>query len=374
MTLLTDEKTISYDDVCLVPTYSDLDSRSEADISAGKYSNPMVSAPMIHTSGKNMLRCLRSNDMCATVHRYFKNATDQLDHVKDAIGNNYKSIFFAVGRDRFWINQLHNNGVNKYCVDMAHGDSKICAETVAHIRKENPFATIMAGNVTTFAGYQRLMEAGADMIRVGISGGSACSTAKATAFGVPMITAIMECAKAKKSVGGILIADGGIRSASDILKAIAAGADMAMCGKILASTSEAEGPFYNSSDELLVRIGNSGWKVSHQIKGNKEKSVNTEMRLFPYYAEYAGMASHEMRMRNSSHVADEYTSIEGVFGKIKYSGETDKVIKAINANLRAGMSYCGSRDWKEFRNNAIMRIMSTAGILEKETHLDITMK
>lgn len=191
---------------------------------------------------------------------------------------------------------------------------------------------------------------------------SICSTAKNTAFGVPMITSIIECANAKDQIGGILIADGGIRSASDMLKAIAAGADMVMCGKVLASTSEAEGPFF---DEEGSRI------YQHTTDETLMNSRVTEVNKRAKYVEYAGMASHEMRMLNNSHVADENTSIEGVAGKIKYTGTTDSVIKSINANLRAGLSYCGSRNWEEFKQNAVMRLMSTAGILEKETHLDM---
>jgi IMP dehydrogenase len=79
-------------------------------------------------------------------------------------------------------------------------------------------------------------------------------------------------------------------------------------------------------------------------------------------------------MRNNTHTADENTSIEGVCGLIKYTGHTDSVIKAINANLRAGMSYCGARNWEEFKEKAVMRLMSTAGIVEKETHLEDTIR
>jgi IMP dehydrogenase len=348
MTLIENEKTYSYDDVCLVPTYSDLESRWDANVEMGYYTNPMINSPMIHTSGKRMLKYMVDNRMCPTVHRYFDSAHDQFNHVKDALRDDFKHVFFAVGRDKNWINTLHNLGVTKYCVDMAHGDSKVCVDSIELIKSLNSHAVVMAGNVATHAGYVRLRTAGADYIRVGIAGGSICSTAKNTAFGLPMVTSIMECAEAKKVLGGILVADGGIRSASDMLKAIAAGADMCMVGKILASTSEAQGPFYDDGD--------TGYEVAHYDCK---------------YVEYAGMASHEMRMRNSSHTADENTSIEGVAGLIKYTGTTDSVIKAINANLRAGLSYCGSRNWDEFKQNAVMRLMSTAGILEKETHLDI---
>lgn len=368
MILIEDEKTYSYDDVCLVPTYSDLESRSEADISTKYYTNPMIAAPMIHTSGQNMLRFMVDSHMCPTVHRYFENASEQFAHVKDAIGEDFKHVFFAVGKCQTWINNLHKSGVTKYCVDMAHGDSKICVDTIEYIKSINEHALIMAGNVATHAGYVRLRDAGAEYIRVGIAGGSICSTAKNTAFGLPMITSIMECAEAKKQIGGILVADGGIRSASDMLKAIACGADMVMCGKLLASTSEAEGPFYQSNDYEIPKhaISASNGTFSWEMSG-----VNGRYDVLPKYVEYAGMASHEMRMRNGSHTADENTSIEGVAGKIKYTGTTDSVVKAINANLRAGLSYCGSRNWDEFKRNAVMRLMSTAGILEKETHLDI---
>lgn len=171
MILIENEKTYSYDDVCLVPTYSDLDSRSEADISMGYYTNPMVNAPMVHTSSANMLRFMVDNYMCPTVHRYFKNSKDQFNHVYDAIGEDFKHVFFSVGRNKDWINQLHKSRVSKYCVDMAHGDSKPCVETVIAIKKLNPHAIVMAGNVATHAGYVRLREAGADYIRVGIAGG-----------------------------------------------------------------------------------------------------------------------------------------------------------------------------------------------------------
>lgn len=368
MTLIENEKTYSYDDVCLVPMYSDLNSRSEADISTKYYTNPIISSPMIHTSGSNMLKFMVDNIMCPTVHRYFESANEQFKHVKDAIGEDFKHVFFAVGKCQTWINTLHKSGVTKYCVDMAHGDSKMCVDTIEYIKSINKHALIMAGNVATHAGYSRLRNAGAEYIRVGIAGGSICSTAKNTAFGLPMITSIMECAEAKERLGGILVADGGIRSASDMLKAIAAGADMVMCGKLLASTSEAEGPFYCDNG---VAIPNDAKVDSEGIFRWSMENVNGFYDTVPSYVEYAGMASHEMRMRNSSHIADENTSIEGVAGKIKYTGTTDSVVKAINANLRAGLSYCGSHNWKDFKQNAVMRLMSTAGILEKETHLDI---
>jgi IMP dehydrogenase len=174
---------------------------------------------------------------------------------------------------------------------------------------------------------------------------SICSTAKNTAFGVPMVTSLLECAEGKAEVGGMLIADGGIRSAADILKAIACGADFVFCGKLLAATDLAEVPFY------------------------LEDKVSRCASFRAKYCEYAGMASHEMRMRNGTHDTTN-VSIEGVSGLIKYAGTTKSVIENVEANLRAGLSYCGSRNWDEFYENVVIREMSTAGIVEKQTHLD----
>jgi len=309
---------------------------------------------MIHTSGANMIKYFVDNTMCTTVHRYFESADDQYKHVATTLSSHeIGNVFFAVGQSKEWVHELNNRGVVRYCVDMAHGDSKICVDAIKYIKSLNPNAIVMAGNVATHDGYVRLRQAGAEFIRVGIAGGSICSTAKNTAFGVPMMTSILDCAEAKKTFGGKLIADGGIRSAADMLKAIAGGADMVMCGKLIASTSLAEGPFYNKNDADVSTLG---------------KRTNPS-DLIPHYVEYGGMASHEMGMRNNSHKADSNTSIEGVFGMITYTGATKEVIESINANLKAGMSYCGSRTFEEFKTKAVMRKMSTAGIVEKETHL-----
>lgn len=340
------EHALSYDDICLVPSYSELDSRLEANIKSFGYSNPLANSPMIHTSTENMIRYLHGRNMMTCIHRYFKNAEDQLDYATNSLKDKYRDLWFAVGKSRDWILTLIDNGVDKFLIDMAHGDSKACVDTISYIKSRNASSTVIAGNVATPEGYLRLLYAGADIIRVGIASGSICSTAKNTAFGVPIVTSLMECGSVKGK--GKIIACGGIRSASDILKAIACGADMVFCGKLLASTSLSEGPFYDSNKNI-VEIKDEPWAVA--------------------YAEYAGMASHEMRMRNNTHKTKN-VSIEGVSGLIKYNGETSEVLDNVEANLRAGLSYCGARDWEYFYRNVKIRRMSTAGIIEKETHLD----
>jgi IMP dehydrogenase/GMP reductase len=340
------EKAISYDDICLIPQYSDMQSRSEADIRKWEYRNPIANSPMIHTSSPQMMKYLIDNNMMCTIHRYFKCASDQLQYVNGAVGDGQWKVFFSVGKCQIWIQYLIDNGINRFIVDMAHGHSDVCIKTVEFIRKNSPTAIIIAGNVSSKQGYIDLIMAGADAVRAGVASGSICSTHKNTAFGVPIVTNLLECLDAKSAHGGMLIADGGVRTAADVLKAIACGADFVFCGKLLSSTDLGLGPFYT-----------------------KDKEECDPASTTPYYAQYAGMASHEMRVKNNSHNIKD-VSIEGVSGLVKYSGKTDDVIRGIEANLRAGLSYCGARNWYEFFKRVVIREMSVSGIVEKDTHLD----
>lgn len=342
MKFLKEVEAISFDDVCISPNYSDLDSRSDADVSFYPYKNPIINSPMINTSSKNMIKFMVDNEMLCTVHRYFKSADDQLRWVKDSIGPDFTKVFYAVGKNKEWIKTLVDFGVTNFCCDFAHGWSKVCIESIKYIREICPNAVIMAGNVACGDAYADLVNAGADLVRVGIASGSICSTAKSTAIGVPIITSIISCKKAQDTIGGLIICDGGVRSSSDMLKAIACGADMIMVGKFLAATSEAEGPFYDVDMKIC------------EVEYSK-------------FVCYMGMASTKARAHNGTHQTSK--SVEGVSGQIKYTGRTEDVINSTEHNLRSGMAYVGARTWREFNSKVKLQKMSTSGIIEKETHL-----
>src|SRR5690606_27143788 len=132
-------------------------------------------------------------------------------------------------------------GADCIVVDIAHGDSHLEVEMIKNIRKHFPEAQIIGGNVATADGTKRLIDAGADCVKVGVGPGSICITRQVAGSGVPQLTAIIECAKVAKEAGIPIIADGGIRFPGDVAKAIAAGANTVMIGSMLAGTDESPG-------------------------------------------------------------------------------------------------------------------------------------
>jgi IMP dehydrogenase len=343
------EKTLSFDDITLVPSYSGLDSRNDASIhleACGEvYQSPIIPSAMISTSSCKMLRyCHQRRGMLVTVHRYFDDVHAQINHAQKS-GLGFHDVFFAVGstkKHKKWIDTLLTLGIEKFHVDMAHGDSMHCTETIRYIRRNCPNAKIMAGNVATGEGFARLEDAGANLIRCGVASGSICSTALNTGFGLPIVTTLMECSEICQQAK--IIADGGVRTAGDIAKAIAVGAHFVMVGKLLASTSYADGATFDKNLEYC---------------DNKDEIM---------YKEYCGMASLTAR-KCASHQSTN-VSIEGVEGLVRYTGETPDVLDRLESNLRASLSYCGARNWSSFRGLVEIRGMSLASQVEKQTHLD----
>lgn len=187
---MTLKETYAYDDVTLIPAYSELKSRSEANPSMHGYKLPIIASCM-DVFGKDMMECVASNNIPFIAHRAFKSAEDQfkafIPDMCEPDKINYENIWFAVGsvqKYEDWINTLITLGVRKFCVDMAHGDSLSCIDTIKFLRRrladqpETIFGKphIIAGNVATPEGFKRLQKAGADGIRVGIASGQICFT------------------------------------------------------------------------------------------------------------------------------------------------------------------------------------------------------
>jgi IMP dehydrogenase len=281
--------------------------------------------------------------MPTTIHRWFDTPEDQIKFFESCSWvTSESSCFLSVGMKskwESWIRKLINYRfeTGRYfsiLVDVANGDTKGCVETVKWIKTLDPNVIIMAGNVATRSGFARLQDAGAKFIRVNIGSGSICSTRINCGFGVPTLTAIMDCAKVKEY--SYLVADGGIEYPGDICKAMAAGADMVMIGKMLAATS---------------------------LSGGEKIDIDGEK-----YVRYSGMASKDAIEKLKSQKSA--ISVEGASGLIKYTGETEDVVNGIFGNLKSAMAYyAGCRNWKEFQRKVKFLEITSQGWEESKTRL-----
>lgn len=234
-------------------------------------------------------------------------------------------------------------GADCIVVDIAHGDSNLEIEMIQNIRKRFPQAQIIGGNVASADGTKRLIDAGVDAVKVGVGPGSICVTRMVAGSGVPQLTAVMECAQAARDANIPIIADGGIRQPGDLAKAIAAGAQTAMIGSLLAGTDESPGL-------VMTRKG-------HRYKASR------------------GMASLEANIERNKREGNDLTReeiedyvAEGVEAAVPYRGRAREVLTQLVGGLQSGMSYSGVTSIEEFQEKAIFVRMTGAGLRESGAH------
>ena len=333
------QETLAFDDVLIVPKYSDIVSRSEIDISSRlgdiTLRLPIISSPMDTVTGAEMAFAMSEAGGLGIIHRY--NTIDQqAELVNQAIVYGATYVGAAIGVTGDFLERaevLVNVGASVLCVDVAHGDHISMKKALQLLRAHlGTRAHIMAGNVATLEGFNHLGHWGANSIRVGIGGGSICSTRIQTGHGVPTLSSIMECCYS--SHGTTIIADGGIKSAGDIVKALAAGADFVMLGSLLAGTDESPGEV--------------------DIDGNGEK-----------YKVYRGMASKEAQREWKG----SYSSFEGVSHRVPYRGRVGDILEDLSRNIKSGLSYSGARTIPELFSKATFIKQSHAGQVESSTHI-----
>ena len=233
--------------------------------------------------------------------------------------------------------------VDVIVVDTAHGHSAGVLGAVSRIKKLSNAVQVIAGNVATPEGARALIEAGADAVKIGIGPGSICTTRVVAGVGVPQFSAVLETAAVCHAHGVPAIADGGMRTSGDIVKAIAAGADCVMIGSLLAGTDEAPG-------EVFLYQGRS-------------------------YKSYRGMGSIGAMARGSADryfqqdIKDQLKLVpEGIEGRVGYKGPVHGVIHQLVGGLRAGMGYTGSHSIAELQRNARFRRITGAGLRESHVH------
>lgn len=336
---------LTFDDVLLVPKMSSITSRSEVDLRINldpkiQLSLPVISSPMDTVTEAEMAVAISKAGGLGIIHRY--NSIDQqaklVTEAKEKGANFVGAAVGSTGDFYERASELVKWGVDVICVDVAHGHHQNVKDAIEKIKNHPSHYKfhLMAGNVATGKGFQDLSDWGADSIRVGIGGGSICSTRIQTGFGVPNLAAIFDCVQtqAYKSGKTKLIVDGGIKNSGDMVKAFAAGAHFVMCGSMLAGTDESPGETFTDSNGVKMK-------------------------------NYRGMASREAQTdwRGKS------SAPEGISTFIKHKGSVVPILQDIHGNIQSGYSYAGARNFHELSGKVQFIQQTSAGAAESFTHI-----
>jgi IMP dehydrogenase len=263
---------------------------------------------------------------------------------KDDEGRLRAGAAVGVGKDALHrVDLLVDAGVDVIAIDTAHGHTTNVIDTVGKVKKRHRTLQVIAGNIATAQAARDLIKAGVDGIKVGMGPGAICTTRVVAGAGVPQITAIMDCASVAAKADIPLIADGGIKFSGDIVKAIAAGADVVMIGSLFAGTDETPG-------EIVLFEGRS-------------------------FKSYRGMGSIEAMKEGSKdrYGQDDVTEdaklvAEGIEGRVPYKGRVADSIFQLIGGLRAGLGYCGTRTLDELKTNSRFMMVTAAALRESHPH------
>jgi IMP dehydrogenase len=234
-------------------------------------------------------------------------------------------------------------GVDLVVVDTAHGHSRMVLSAVNRIKKMSNNVQVVAGNIATAEGAKALIDSGADAIKVGIGPGSICTTRIVAGVGVPQLTAVMDAVEEAKKTDTPVIADGGIKYSGDLAKALAAGADVAMIGSLLAGTDETPGEVFlyqGRSYKTYRGMGSVGAMARGSADRYFQQDIKDSLKLVP----------------------------EGVEGQVPYKGSAATVLHQLAGGLRAAMGYTGANTIAELHEKAQFVRISNAGLRESHVH------
>jgi IMP dehydrogenase len=235
-------------------------------------------------------------------------------------------------------------GVDVLVIDIAHGHSEFCLDMLKALKANPKLAKvdIIAGNIATAEAARDLIEAGADGLKIGVGPGSICITRLVAGAGVPQLSALLDVASVARPAGVPIIADGGVRTAGDLSKAVAAGADTIMLGNLLSGTDEAPGNVLVKDGKKVKIIRGMAGYGANLSKAEREKQVDEDV--------FQSMVP------------------EGVEGVVPYKGPVGPIIRQLVGGLRSGISYCGARTLEEMRANAEFVRMTPSGLKESGPH------
>lgn len=297
---------LTFDDVLLVPSYNGIESRRDVStgVQLGPYwfDIPIISANMDTITGSAMATRMSALGGLGILHRFMDIEKNVYEY---AWSGGLTGASIGVSEDEIKrFDALYEAGCRIFNIDIAHAHSKLMKKQLQRLR-DIPDIFIIAGNVATYSGADSLVGWGAHAVKVGIGAGSVCTTREKTGFGVPQLTAIMDCQKLDVPI----IADGGLRKPGDVVKALAAGATMVMLGGMLAGTDETCG------------VG------------------------------YRGMASAEAQ-KDFFGIVPEWKTAEGISVEVPDKGPVKDVIDDVIGGLRSGLTYAGARDIADLHKKA----------------------
>ena len=393
------KRALTYDDINIVPKYSELKSRGDVKLNTRFTKNteltiPIVSSPMDTVTGLDMAKEMMEWGGVGVIHR-FQSIEEQSKMMKSVwkvwdsyfdIGNGqtldecydewYESIKHwnhppeksdfedlqerlewrermllddgvwkkrplcaAIGVKGDYLEraqELIKNGCNVLLIDVAHGHHKLVGEAIEKIKQNLSRVEVVAGSVATGEACEYLCERGADSIRVGIGNGSLCETRIRTGVGIPTVSALIDCVAVADTYNTPVIADGGVRDIGDVCKGLACGADSVMLGSLLSGTKESPGE--------IEKVG---------------KWPNEQL-----YKKYRGSASLDSKKSRGSN-----KNVEGNHKVIPYKGKVKRVIGDIQEGIRSSFSYVGANNISEYHSKIELIEVTRAGNLEGKPHL-----
>ncbi len=330
---------LTFDDVLLIPSHSEISSRRDPNTKARITKNfeldiPIVTANMDTVTESQMACTMARMGGLGILHR-FMSVKDQIKEIQIVKKfQEYNEIKLPIsasigvkedGKNRADI--LADIGIDILTIDIAHGDSIMMLKTLEYVKKRYPNIDVIAGNIAYPSGVRRLIDAGADSIKIGIGPGSMCTTRVMTGCGVPQLTAVAMCAEEALKDDIPIIADGGIKTSGDIVKALCAGASCIMLGSMVSGCMETPG----------------------EIKGGKKK--------------YRGMASKDAQVSWRGELPKGMAA-EGVSRWIPCKGSVENVVDELTGGLRSGMSYLNAQSLKEMKSKARFMQISSSGLFE----------
>ncbi len=339
--ILERSKGLTFDDVLLMPRHSEMSSRRSPNLESKVTKNftlktPIISANMDTVTGPEMAIKMAELGGLGILHR-FMSPEEQVRDVKNMIAKIRPlglPVAASIGVKEEGMKRadmLADAGVDIFTIDIAHGDSVMMLEVLDYVKKKYPKIDVIAGNTAMPDGVKRLIDHGADSVKVGIGPGSMCTTRIITGCGVPQLTAVAMCVLEAEKYGVPVIADGGIKTSGDIVKAFAAGAQTVMLGSMLSGCLETPG----------------------EIEGGKKR--------------YRGMASKDAQVSWRGELPKGMAA-EGEARWVPCKGSVENIVHELCGGIRSGMTYVNANTIAEIHKNGRFMEMTSSGMMESKPH------